>query len=230
MLGLGAAGHEEGTGTGSGACVLTGALSPQAAEHAVPPAQGRQRGRPAALAVPLALLLAGPGGTGGGAARGGREPGPAALVGAPRAAGPAAAARAGAGGRAEDEDGAEAALQGLLHRAAARAALRVLQEQPPAQTAQGVAPGPRGCRAALACLTRCPVPAPVPGLPPGAGSRGHGSQSGVTVIRLNAHPERGAILTALAGTSAVDAENGVGNNSLHHLLSSYCEALKSPRC
>lgn len=228
MLGLGAAGHEEGTGIGSGACVLTGALSPQAAEHAVPPAQGRQRGRPAALAVPLALLLAGPGGTGGGAARGGREPGPAALVGAPRAAGPAA--RAGAGGRAEDEDGAEAALQGLLHRAAARAALRVLQEQPPAQTAQGVAPGPRGCRAALACLTRCPVPAPVPGLPPGAGSRGHGSQSGVTVIRLNAHPERGAILTALAGTSAVDAENGVGNNSLHHLLSSYCEALKSPRC
>lgn len=130
----------------SGACVLTGALSPQGAEHAVPPGQGRRHGRPAALAVPLVSVLAGPVETGGGAARGLSDLGPAAVAGAPRAAGCAAAARAAAAGRAEDEDGAEEALQGLLHRAAARAALRVLQEQPPAQAAQGVAPA--GARSA----------------------------------------------------------------------------------
>lgn len=133
-----AAGEEE--GSGRGACVLTGALSPQGTEHAVRPGQGRRHGRPAALAVPLVLVLAGPVGTGGGAARGLCELGLAAVAGAPRAAGRAAAARTAAAGRAEDEDGAEEALQGLLLRLAARAALRVLQKQPPAQAAQGVAP------------------------------------------------------------------------------------------
>lgn len=168
-----AAGEEE--SSGSGACGLTGALFPQGAEHAVPPGQGRRHGRPAALAVPLVLVLAGPVGTGGGAARGLRELGPAAVAGAPRAAGRAAAAAA-AAGRAEDADGAEEALQGLLHRPAARAGLRVLQEQPPAQAAQGVArPGPRralsgrrsGCRARS---PRRPCPCPRPAAASGAGS------------------------------------------------------------
>ncbi|CAM9259818.1 unnamed protein product, partial [Bubo scandiacus] len=48
-----------------------------------------------------------------------------------------AAAAAGPGG-AEDEDLAEEALQGLLHRPAARPALRLLQDQPPAQAAEAV--------------------------------------------------------------------------------------------
>lgn len=134
---------------GSGAGVLTGALSPQGAEHAVPPGQGRRR-RAARPAGPLALLFPGPVVAGGGGAARGGEPGPAAAAAAwvrggrpPRPAGRAAAARA-AGVRrgAEDENRAEEALQGLLHRAAAGTALHLLQDQPPAQAAEAVARRP----------------------------------------------------------------------------------------
>lgn len=83
---------------------------------------------------------------GGGAARYG-EPGPAAAAvrGGPpqRPAGPPAAVRAAAVPRgAEDENVAEEALQGLLHRPAAGPAVRVLQDQPPAQAEEAVARWP----------------------------------------------------------------------------------------
>lgn len=114
------------------------ALSPQGAEHAVPAGQS---GGAAVPAVPLALQLAGGGGAAavrrrglGAVARGGRPPGPARRPGAAR---PPAARR-----WVEDEDDAAEALQGLLRGAPPRPALRLLQEQPPAQAAEAVAPRP----------------------------------------------------------------------------------------
>lgn len=180
---LPAAGRTRGRGRGSAPSVRPRAVRGEGAEHALPPAQGRRRGRPAALAVPLALVLAGPVGAGGRAARSVWELGRAAVAGAPRAAGRAAAARAAAAaaaGRAEDEDGAEEALQGLLLRPAARAALRVLQEQPPAQAAQGVAPA--GTRRAQSWSRAPSPPLPCPchqaaPRPPAAACWGHGWQS-----------------------------------------------------